>query len=263
LTDEPVLRALGVSVTFPARSGGTGRRHEPVRAVRNASLEIHRGECVGLVGESGSGKSTLGFCLAGLVAPTAGEIRYAGTNRSIQPVQIVFQDSGGALDPRMRVWESVAEGLDIQTKLPRPAQRERAIELLRTVGLGEDLSRRYPHALSGGQRQRVGIARALATEPEIIVLDEPTSALDMVVQARVLDLLLELQERSGVAFLLITHDIAVAAHLCHRIAVMKSGEIVEQGATEALLARPETEYARTLISSTPTLDGALSRTVQP
>jgi len=254
-----LLEIEDVSVRFVRKRDVLGRPRAFVDAVENVSLSLVRGECLGIVGESGSGKSTLAATVAGLVAPTNGRVRYRGRQlrsgrrspEEARKIQIVFQDPAGSLDPRMHIWESVSEGLLICRLAKRAARRERAAQLLETVGLGAEFLDRFPHALSGGQRQRVAIARALALEPELILLDEPTSALDMTVQAQVLNLLLDVQTRSGIALLLITHDMAVANFLCHRIAVMRGGRIIELGPASQIMSAPRSEYARALVAATP------------
>jgi peptide/nickel transport system ATP-binding protein len=258
----PLLEVQNLSVRFVRKRNWLGRPQAVVNAIEDVSVSVAAGECLGIVGESGSGKSTLAAVVAGLVAPHSGTIRFherplmAGRRvpADARRIQIVFQDPGGSLDPRMRIWESVSEGLLIHRKADRVTRRKRAGELLETVGLDGKYLDRYPHALSGGQRQRVAIARALSLEPELILLDEPTSALDMTVQAQVLNLLLDVQAKLGVAFVLITHDMAVANFLCHRIAVMRNGRIVEQGSANQIMSAPQTDYARNLVVATPRVD---------
>jgi peptide/nickel transport system ATP-binding protein len=243
----PLLEVEDLHVDFVLRRNLLGQPSRLHRALQGVSLAVHAGECVGVVGESGSGKSTLAACIVGLQTPDRGAIRLRGK------AQIVFQDPNESLDPRLPLWETVAEGLEIGGLRSRAARRAAAAAGLAAVGLAADMLDRRPHALSGGQRQRVAIARALATGAPLIVLDEPTSALDTSVQAQVLDLLLDIQQRTGVALVLITHDMAVAAHMCHRLVVMKAGAVVEAGETQALLANPTTDYVRGLIAATPRL----------
>ncbi|HVY62134.1 MAG TPA: ATP-binding cassette domain-containing protein [Planctomycetota bacterium] len=229
------------------------------RAVDGVSFEVAAGETLGLVGESGSGKTTIGRAVLRLVEPAAGSIRFEGEDvlalrgaalRALRRrLQVVFQDPFGSLDPRMRVAAIVAEGLAIHAIGPRAGRRGRAIELLERVGLRADLADRFPHELSGGQRQRVGIARALALEPRLVVLDECVSALDVSVQAQVLNLLRELQEERGLAYLFIGHDLAVVRHLASRVAVLRGGRVVECGPVEAVLAAPAHEYTRGLVAA--------------
>lgn len=232
-----------------------------VNAVRGASLSLAKGTCVGVVGESGSGKSTLANVVMGLVAPSSGVVRRNG--KVLPPrvegrnadekraIQIVFQDPNASLDPRMRVWDCMTEALQVQQKMPRRERLAVAVELGAAVGLQKDQIARYPHELSGGQRQRVAIARALAPDPELVVLDEPTSALDVTVQAQILNLLLALQDQRGLTYLLISHDIGVISHMCHHVAVMRKGEIVEQGDVDTVLTHPSADYTRALIAAVP------------
>jgi ABC-type glutathione transport system ATPase component len=229
-----------------------------VAAVDGVSFAVRRGECFGLVGESGSGKTTLARAVLGLVPVTAGRVSLDGeaaggaggaAGRGFRRrVQIVFQDPYGALDPRWTVREAVHEPLAVHGLARGPADAEaRVVTLLREVGLDPELLDRLPHELSGGQRQRVGLARALAVEPELLVLDEAVSALDVTVQAQVLDLLLELQARRGLAYLFISHDLAVVRHLAHRVAVMQRGRFVELGDTAEVFDRPAHAYTRSLV----------------
>ena len=260
---EPLLVVQDLCRHYP--SGGWLRPGPVVRAVEGVSLELARGETLALVGESGSGKSTLARALLRLEEPDAGTVRFEGTDvrgltgealRALRRrMQIVFQDASGALNPRMTVGDAVAEGLEIH-RLCRPDERpDRVRALLQEVGLEPDLAGRYPRALSGGQRQRVVIARALAVEPAFLILDEPVSALDVSVQAQVLTLLLDLQQRRGLAYLYIAHDLAVVRQVAHRVAVMYLGRLVEMGPTEAVLAAPAHPYTQALISAVPALVG--------
>ncbi len=238
---SPLLEVDRLVKEFPGRRRGDGL----VRAVDGVDLEVGEGESLGLVGESGSGKTTVARCVLGLTAPSGGAIRYAGDSLR-REVQLVFQQPIAALDPRMRVEALVAEPLRTH-RLPHV--RGRIVELLDEVGLSGTLLDRYPHELSGGQAQRVVIARAIATKPRLLVLDEPTSALDVVVQAQILNLLLELRDEHGLAFLLISHDLSVVAHLSEQIAVMYLGRIVERGPAGDVLATPRHPYTRALLRS--------------
>ena len=250
----PLLEVENLSVQFVRKRNWLGRPRSVVNAIEDVSLTVAPGECLGIVGESGSGKSTLAAAIAELIAPRSGTMRFharalAAGRRPLaeaRRIQIVFQDPGGSLDPHMRIWQSVSEGLLIHREADGAARRRRAAELLHTVGLDGNYLDRYPHALSGGQRQRVAIARALSLSPELILLDEPTSALDMTVQAQVLNLLLDVQAKFGVAFVLITHDMSVANFLCHRIAVMRNGRIVEQGSASQIMSAPQSDMPETL-----------------
>lgn len=256
-----LLKAEGLSKRFRVGSDLLGRPRAHVHAVSDVSLSIAPGETLGLVGESGSGKSTLGRLLVGLERADGGTIDLAG-ERIVRPrgrqlrqmrrrVQMIFQDPYASLDPRMTVGQSVSEPLTIHDLARGGAARDRVDDLFRQVGLRGDMIDRYPHALSGGQRQRVGIARALAVEPQLIVADEPVAALDVSIQAQIVNLLLALQAERGLAFLFISHDIAVVAHVSHRIAVMYLGELVETGTAKAIIGAPRHPYTEGLIAATP------------
>ena len=227
-------------------------------ALDDVSLELMPGEVLGLVGESGSGKSTLGRLAVGLERADAGTVRLSGIDlatgrrsdwqRLRRDAQMVFQDPFGSLDPRLTVARIVAEPLALQ-RLPGAEAAARVVAALAEVGLGAETLGRYPHEFSGGQRQRIAIARALITRPKLLVADEPVSALDVSVQAQVLNLMADLKARHGLAYLLISHDLAVVAHLADRIAVMQAGRIVETGPTRALLERPGHPYTRALLAA--------------
>jgi peptide/nickel transport system ATP-binding protein len=245
-------------VHYPAEPGLLGRPTSFVHAVDGVTLEIQREEIVGLVGESGCGKSTLAHAILRLVEPTSGRILFDGqdvtglTRSQMRPLrrrmQITFQDPGGALDPRMTAGDAVAEALVIH-RLGGPDRRARVGQLLGQVGLGPEMADRFPHQLSGGQRQRVSLARALAVEPELLVLDEPVAGLDVSVQAQVVNLLSELQERLKLAYLFVSHDLRVVAHLADRVAVMYLGQIVEAGPAQVLFDRPRHPYTRALLAA--------------
>ncbi|WP_078879685.1 dipeptide ABC transporter ATP-binding protein [Kitasatospora purpeofusca] len=248
-----------LSVHFPGRRRFPGTRSEPVRAVEGLGLRIAPGETLGLVGESGSGKSTTSRVLAGLQPATAGTVRYDGLDatrpdralrrRLAKEVQLVFQDPYASLNPRRTVAQTLETPLRLHTALGAGERRQRSAELLEQVGLPADHLDRYPHEFSGGQRQRIGIARALAAEPRLIIADEPVSALDVSVQAQVLNLLMELRERLGVAFLFVSHDLAVVRHFCDRVAVMHRGRLVESTDRDRLFAAPHTDYTRELLAA--------------
>jgi peptide/nickel transport system ATP-binding protein len=231
-----------------------------VRALDGVDLEVRRGETFALVGESGSGKTTLGRCLVRLLDPDAGQILFDGEDllglsgrrlrRRRRRFQMVFQDPWGSLDPRMRVGAIVEEPLAVHG-LADGRRAERVAELLASVGLGEDAARRFPHQFSGGQRQRIGIARALATEPDLLVADEPVSALDVSVQAQIVNLLVRLQQDLGLTLIFIAHDLAVVEQIADRVAVMYLGRIVESGPRETLFAHPRHPYTMSLLAAVP------------
>ncbi|WP_163146802.1 ABC transporter ATP-binding protein [Bifidobacterium ramosum] len=227
-------------------------------AVNDVSLTVSTGETLGIVGESGCGKSTLAKMIVGLERPDVGEILVngrpvrgsAGRHRGEGGVQIVFQDPQGSLDPHFRVGASVGEPL-LAAGLGRAEIQTRVAEALRMVELDADAARHYPHQFSGGQRQRIAIARALAARPELIVLDEPTSALDVSVQAGVLNILLDLQNRTGTSYLFISHDLSVVAHMSHRVAVIDRGSIVETAPAERIFSDPQHPYTKALVDAIP------------
>jgi microcin C transport system ATP-binding protein len=256
-TSPALLEASGVSCVFSTKSGFFRRKLSSVRAVDDASLYLRSGETLGIVGESGSGKTTLGMCLLQLQDCT-GNIHFNGADlsalsqRQLRPMrrdfQIVFQDPYSSLSPRLTVEQIVGEGLGIHfPQLDRKQRREKILAIMDEVGLEESMLWRYPHEFSGGQRQRIAIARVAVLEPKLILLDEPTSALDVSVQKQVLDLLRGLQQRHGMSYLFITHDLRVIRAMAHRMIVMQSGKVVEAGETEALFEAPQQEYTRALL----------------
>ena len=252
-----LLSVEHVSVHFP-HGGGLFTKPRVLRAVEDVSFAIEPGESLALVGESGSGKTTLGHVVAGLRAPTAGGIRFQGQaldrttrRRAQRSIQMVFQDPFGALDPRMPVSAIIAEPLRIQRIGSARDREARAAELIGQVGLPLDALNRYPHEFSGGQRQRIAIARALAPAPLLIVADEPLSALDVSIQSQVLNLLRDLQRRHGLAYLFISHDLAVVNHLVDRVAVLYLGRLVEVAPRAELFARPSHPYTQALLDAVP------------
>jgi peptide/nickel transport system ATP-binding protein len=262
--EGPVMLALEkVDQTYRAGGGLFGAARRRVHAVKDVTIAVRRGETLGLVGESGSGKSTLARCVVRLVEPQSGRILLDGVDlrplsrRAMRPqrrrIQMVFQDPFGSLNPRLRVAELVAQG-PIVHGVSRSEAFARARELLELVGLDPRAADRYPHEFSGGQRQRIGIARALALRPEVLIADEPVSALDVSVQAQVLRLLAEIRDRFALTMLFITHDLRVAAQVCDTIAVMRHGEIVEEGPTAEIFARPAHPYTRELLAAVPGKD---------
>jgi len=262
--DAPALEIKNLVLEYPGR----GRKNK-VRAVDDVSLTIERGEILGLVGESGSGKSTVGRCAIRLLDPTAGTVSVGGrditklSTKQLRPLRryfsIVFQDPASTLDPKMTIGESIAEPLVLHKVLSGNALTSRVTELLDQVQLSGHYRNRYPHELSGGQRQRIAIARALALEPKLLIADEPTSALDVSVQAKVLDLFLDLQQSLHFACLFISHDLAVVDLLADRVAVMRKGELVEVGERDQVLHAPQHDYTKRLLAAAPVADPARQR----
>ncbi len=260
-----LLEVKNLQVHFPVNAGVFRRAHASVKAVDDVSFTIAPGETLGLVGESGCGKTTLGRAIVRLVEPTAGSIflegedltplRGAELRARRRKMQIIFQDPYSSLNPRLTVEDAIGEALDLHGLADgKSARRQRIAELLEAVGLDVALAQRYPHEFSGGQRQRIGIARALAVEPKLIVCDEPVSALDVSVQAQIINLLQDLQQQHGLAYLFIAHDLAVVEHISRRVLVMYLGKIVELAAAETILGSPRHPYTQALISAVPEIN---------
>jgi len=259
----PVLNVRGLNVTYGGAASFLFKGKAPAAAVSDVSFDILPGETLGLVGESGSGKSTTGKAVLGLI-PFTGDVIINGRNiaglshREMQPIrrtaQMIFQDPYASLDPRMAVGSAIAEPLVIHGIANKAERRDRVAELLRRVGLTADAATRYPHEFSGGQRQRICIARALALEPKLIVADESVAALDVSVRARVLDLMLELQESMGLSYLFISHDMAVVERMSHKVAVMRGGKIVETGTRRQIFEHPAEDYTKALMAAVPIPD---------
>jgi peptide/nickel transport system ATP-binding protein/oligopeptide transport system ATP-binding protein len=264
----PLLEVKNLTMHFPIRSRGViTRTVGHVKAVDGVSFSIGAGEALGLVGESGSGKSTTGRLITRLYEPTAGEILFEGKDiakaraSELKPIrrdiQMIFQDPYTSLNPRHTVGQIIGAPLEIHKLVPKEGRLRRVQELLEIVGLNPEHYNRYPHEFSGGQRQRIGIARALTMRPKLLVADEPVSALDVSIQAQIINLLKDLQNELGIAFLFIAHDLAIVRHFCPEIAVMYLGKIVEQAPREQLYSNPQHPYTKSLLSAVPDMRQAV------
>ncbi len=267
MSEVPLLRVEGLRTWFPVRAGLLQRPSSYLRAVDGVDLTLEAGRTLALVGESGCGKTTVGRSILRLLEPNAGRVLFEGTDllalapAALRPLrrrlQIVFQDPMASLDPRLRVRDAIAEGMQAFGIGADEAERsERVAALLRRVRLDPMHGERFPHELSGGQRQRVCIARALAVEPKLLICDESVSALDVSIQAQILNLLRDLQDELGLAYLFITHDLGVVRYLAHRVAVMYLGQIVETGPTAQIFEAPRHPYTRALLAAMPSIDPA-------
>ena len=263
----PVLQAEALVKHFPVRSGLFGRSQQAVRAVDGVSFEVEAGRTFAIVGESGCGKSTVARMLLRLIEPTSGAVRLDGedlmgadarTLRRLRGrIQLVFQDPYGSLNPRMTAADMLGEPLHLHDVVPLQQRAQRVSQLLSQVGLRPDAARRYPHEFSGGQRQRLAIARALAAQPRVIVCDEPVSALDVSIQAQILNLLSDLQQRLGLAYVFISHDLGVVRQIATDVGVMYLGKLVEIGPADSVLSAPRHPYTRALLQAVPRADPAL------
>jgi oligopeptide transport system ATP-binding protein len=259
----PLVEVRHLAKEFTRREGLL-TRPSVVRAVNDVSFTVNESETFGLVGESGSGKTTTGRCILRLIEPTSGEVLFRGQNvlafsrqqlrQARRHMQIVFQDPYSSLNPRMRVRQIIEEPLIIHKMGNRDERMARVVDLYRLVGLEPTTIDRYPHEFSGGQRQRIGVARAIALNPSFIIADEPVSALDVSIQAQVVNLLIDLQQKLGLAYLFIAHDLRLVEHICRRTAVMYLGRIVEMADTAALFNRPQHAYTKALLSAIPVPD---------
>jgi len=267
--NDPLLEIRDLKMHFPVKGGVFSRQLAAVKAVDGVSLNVGRGETLGLVGESGCGKSTLGKCIVRLTDPTAGSIKFAGqdithmSQSKLRPIrknlQMVFQDPAESLNSRLSVGQIIAEPLEVLGIGSPASRKDMVLGLLDRVGMPKSAAQRFSFEFSGGQRQRIGIARALALNPEMIVLDEPVSALDVSVQSQVLNLLLELQEEMNLAYLFVAHDLAVVKHISDRVAVMYLGKIVELADADAIYKTPKHAYTKALISAIPEPDPAKAK----
>jgi oligopeptide/dipeptide ABC transporter ATP-binding protein len=267
--EETIVNATNLKKYFPMKEGIFSSTKDYIKAVDNVDIKIQKGETFGLVGESGCGKTTLGRVLIHLIPPTAGTLVFMGSDltainkselRKLRPhMQIVFQDPSSSLNPRETVKNIIGEPLKINKRFKGEALNTKVLELLKTVGLDEQHMYRYPHEFSGGQKQRIGVARALALNPDFIVLDEPTSSLDVSVQAQILNLFKDLQEKFGLTYLFITHDLSVIKFISDRVAVMYVGKIVEYAPTKDLFWEQLHPYTKALLSAIPVADPRIKR----
>lgn len=264
MVNKELLKVEGLKQYFPIKGGLFGRTVNHVKAVDDISFTVHEGETVSIVGESGCGKSTTGRAILRLEEPTEGKVTFQDVDLTTlskremrkyrKDLQIIFQDPYASINPRQTVADVLNEAMEIQNVVPKEKRRERIIELLETVGLNEYQADRYPHEFSGGQRQRIGIARALSVDPKLIICDEAVSALDVSIQAQVLNLLQELQEKYKLTYLFISHDLGVVRHISDRIMVMYLGKIVEIADKDSLFESPKHPYTQALLSAIPVPD---------
>jgi oligopeptide/dipeptide ABC transporter ATP-binding protein len=264
MNEQPILEVRHLAKYFPVRGGLLNRPVGAFKVVEDVSLSVPRGRTLGLVGESGSGKTTIGKCIIRLIEPTSGEILFDGVDlmrlsprdlrRKRTDMQMIYQSPAASLNGRMTVGGIIGEALWLHEQLNGRAPRDRVMELLHVVGLKPEHYHRYPHEFSGGQQQRIGIARALAVKPRLLVLDEPTSALDVSVQAQILNLLHDLQQKLGLTYLFISHDLGVVRYLCDQVALLYLGKIVEVADVKCIFEEPKHPYTQALISAIPEAD---------
>lgn len=261
---DNILEVRNLKMYFPIRGGILNRTVDEFKAVDDVSFSIPRGKTFGLVGESGSGKTTIGKCILRLLEPTSGEVRFNGTDllrlskrdmrRQRSQMQMIYQAPAASLNRRMTIGQIIGEAIWLHSNLPAKARRDRVLELMNVVGLKTEHYYRYPHEFSGGQQQRVGIARALAVQPDLLILDEPTSALDVSVQAQILNLLQQLQDEFNLSYLFISHDLSVVRYMCDEIGLLYLGKMVEQADSERIFEAPKHPYTQALISAIPDTD---------
>tara|TARA_B100000073_G_scaffold152516_1_gene125854 strand:- start:891 stop:1763 length:873 start_codon:yes stop_codon:yes gene_type:complete len=274
IEQSPILKVKNLEIDFPIFGGILQKQISSVHAVRNVSFELIKGETLGIVGESGSGKSTLGNAILNVLRLTAPDVKMKGEielilgNRNIEllslsksemksyrkHIQMIFQDPYSSLNPRMLVKDIIREPLNINTKLNNVEKKEKVNWLLNKVGLSVEQSNRYPHEFSGGQRQRIGIARSLATDPDIIIADEPVSALDVSIQAQIINLMMDLQDELNLSIIFIAHDLSVVKHISNRVGVMYKGELVEINETNDIFSKPNHDYTKELLRAIPQPD---------
>ncbi len=268
-TAEPVLKVKNLCKFFPIKSGFFNTARGSVKAVNDLSFTIAQGKTYSLVGESGCGKTTTGRTILRLIEPTSGQVTFNGKDlcslnpeelrHTRQQMQIIFQDPFSSLNPRHTIFDIISEGLILHQNLSQEQIKKEILQILKDVGLEEEYLDRYPHEFSGGQRQRIAIARALAVKPEFIVCDESVSALDVSIQAQIINLLQDLQKEKGIAYLFITHDLAVVRHISHKVGVMYLGQLMEEADVDELFENPLHPYTKALLSAIPVIDPAQKR----